>query len=111
MSRELVVRVGALLVLGAAVQLVSPLAAASGEDLLSHGGCISCHRVDQKLLGPAFKEVAARYRGDAQAAARLFTKVREGGEGEWGDLPMQPNGEEKISDADLRAVLDWILQL
>ncbi|HMN46105.1 MAG TPA: c-type cytochrome [Povalibacter sp.] len=84
---------------------------ASDEALMERGGCISCHRVDQKLLGPSFKEVAARHRGDPQAAARLFAKVREGGEGEWGDLPMQPNGEEKISDENLQAVIAWILSL
>ncbi|MET0533665.1 MAG: c-type cytochrome [Steroidobacter sp.] len=92
-------------------QLAHAGESASGEELMTHGGCISCHRVDQKLLGPAFKDVATRYRGDLQAPARLFAKVREGGEGEWGDLPMQPNSEQKISDADLRALLEWILQL
>lgn len=83
----------------------------ASDELVSKGGCVSCHRVDQKLLGPAFTEVAKRYRGDAQAAERLFVKVREGGEGEWGDIPMQPNTEEKISDADLHALIDWILKL
>ena len=78
---------------------------------MSRSGCISCHRVDQKLLGPSFQDVAVRYRGDPDAAAKLFAKVREGGEGEWGDLPMQPNGEEKISDADLRTILEWLLRL
>lgn len=86
-------------------------AAIASEELMSSGGCISCHRVDQKLIGPAFKEVAARYRADPQVAARLFTKVREGGEGEWGDMPMQPNSEEKISDADLRTLIEWLLKL
>lgn len=85
--------------------------ALASEELMSRSGCISCHRADQKLLGPGFNEVAARYRGDAQAMERLFRKVRDGGEGEWGDLPMQPNGEEKVSDADLRALLEWILKL
>lgn len=85
--------------------------AAANEELMSRSGCVNCHRVDQKLLGPAFKEVAARYRGDPQAAARLFRKVRDGGEGEWGDLPMQANNEEKVSDADLRLLIEWILSL
>ena len=102
---------GGVLLLVVATQFVSTSAGAADEELMSRGGCISCHRVDQKLLGPAFKEVAARYRGDTQAAERLFAKVREGGEGEWGDLPMQPNSDEKISDVDLRALLDWILKL
>lgn len=84
---------------------------AANEELMSRSGCVSCHRVDQKLLGPCFKDVAARYRDDAQAAARLFQKVREGGEGEWGDLPMQPNSKEKVSDADLQLLIEWILKL
>ena len=107
MIRNVVVPIAAL---GLIVQAsLSP--AEASEELMSRSGCISCHRVDQKLLGPGFKEVAARYRSDPQAAARLFRKVRDGGEGEWGDLPMQPNGEEKVSDADLQQLLDWILKL
>lgn len=94
-----------------AVAYCSHSAAIASEEMMSSGGCISCHRVDQKLIGPGFKEVAARYRKDPQAAARLFAKVREGGEGEWGDMPMQPNSEEKISDADLRTLIDWLLKL
>ena len=78
---------------------------------MNRSGCISCHRIDQKLIGPAFTDVSKRYRGDASVGARLFAKVRAGGEGEWGDLPMQPNGPEKISDEDLNALLAWILQL
>ncbi len=104
------IRSGVLLSLGILSQAISPNADAS-EELMSRGGCISCHRVDQKLLGPSFQEVAVRYRSDPQAAAKIFAKVREGGEGEWGDLPMQPNGEEKISDADLQTVVEWILSL
>ena len=75
------------------------------------GGCISCHRVEEKLIGPAYNEVAKRYRGKDKAAERLFAKVREGGEDEWGDIPMRPNGVEKISDEDLKAVIAWILVL
>lgn len=96
---------------------VAGLALASGvhvqasEQLMERSGCIACHRVDQKLIGPAFKEVAARYRGDSEAVSYLMRKIREGGEGVWGDVPMQPNGTEKITDADLRLVVDWLLKL
>lgn len=99
------------LLAGVAVQLMSMTPAVADEDLMNRSGCISCHRIDQKLLGPSFKDVAARYRDKPQAAEQLFVKVREGGEGEWGDLPMQPNSEEKISDEDLKRLLDWILEL
>lgn len=107
MIRDVVVPLAAL----GLIMQASPSPVAASEELMSRSGCISCHRVDQKLLGPGFKEVAGRYRGDPEAAARLFRKVRDGGEGEWGDLPMQPNTEEKVSDADLQLLLEWILKL
>jgi cytochrome c len=88
-----------------------PLIASANEQLMEKAGCVACHRVDQKLVGPAFTSVAARYRGDAEAPERLFEKIREGGEGVWGDLPMVSNGPEKISDADLKAMIAWILSL
>jgi cytochrome c len=85
--------------------------AEASEQLMSRSGCFSCHAVEEKLLGPSFQDIAARYRADAQAPAHLFSKVREGSEGQWGDLPMPPNTTEKISDDDLRALLAWLLQL
>ncbi|MDB6062196.1 MAG: cyt1 [Verrucomicrobiaceae bacterium] len=82
-----------------------------GEQLMEKAGCISCHRVDQKLIGPSFKSVGAKYKADKDAPAVLFDKVREGGEGVWGDIPMQPNGPSKVSDENLKLVIDWILKL
>ncbi|MCB1801807.1 MAG: c-type cytochrome [Gammaproteobacteria bacterium] len=70
-------------------------------------GCTACHQVDVKLVGPAYKEVAARYRGEAGAREMLIDKVRKGGMGVWGQIPMPPNST--ISDADLAAVIDWVL--
>jgi cytochrome c len=66
--------------------------------------------VDKKIVGPAYKDVAAKYKGDAGAAARLAEKVRKGGTGVWGQIPMPPNPPDKISDADLKAVLAWVLK-
>jgi cytochrome c len=83
----------------------------ANEQVLSKAGCIGCHRIDQKINGPAFKDIAARYKNDADAPQILFAKIREGGEGVWGDLPMVPNGPEKISDNDLRGLIRWILAL
>jgi cytochrome c len=80
------------------------------EQLMEKKGCISCHRVDQKLIGPAFKAIAAKYKG-TDARAELFEKVREGGEGVWGDMPMPPNEPSKVSDEDLKTIIDWILHL
>lgn len=90
---------------------LSPEEQAAAEKLMEKSGCISCHRVDQKLIGPPFKNVSAKYRADSDAPGLLFEKVREGGEGVWGDIPMIANGPEKISDADLQRVLEWVLSL
>jgi cytochrome c len=83
----------------------------AGEELIERGGCISCHRVDEKLVGPSFTEVAAKYRSSKDAAAQLFEVVRNGGAGVWGDLPMPATAPEKISDADLKSAIEFILGL
>jgi cytochrome c len=90
--------------------LVGPPAQAS-EAIMKKARCNACHTIDTKRVGPPYKEVAARYRGDAGAPARLFEKVRKGGSGNWGDLQMLPHTPEQISDADLEAVIHWILSL
>lgn len=72
-------------------------------------GCNACHQIDKKVVGPAVKDIAAKYKGQAGAAAALVTKVRQGGKGVFGPIPMPPNPPEKISDADLSAVIAWIL--
>lgn len=85
--------------------LADPAAAAQ------KAGCMACHAMDKKLVGPAFKDVAAKYKGQADAVAVLSAKVRHGGAGVWGQVPMTPNGPDKISDADLKAAIEWILKL
>lgn len=87
------------------------LDAQANEAIIKKARCIACHAVDKKLVGPAYKDVAEKYRGDAGAAARLIVKVRNGGSGVWGDIPMTPNGPDKISDADLATAVEWILNL
>lgn len=72
-------------------------------------GCNACHQIDKKVVGPAVKDIAAKYKGQAGAATALATKVRQGGKGVFGPIPMPPNPPEKISDADLAAVLAWML--
>ncbi len=93
------------------VNLTATSYAQANETLMDKGGCVACHKIDTKYNGPAFKAIAARYKNDSDAPALLFAKVREGGEGAWGDLPMVPNGPNKISDEDLRALIAWILSL
>lgn len=97
--------------LAVATCAVSTVQAADGEAIVKKARCISCHAVDKKLVGPAYKDVAAKYHGDSSAPAKLAKKVREGGSGNWGDIPMMPHPADKISDADLAAAIEWILSL
>ncbi|MBL8541020.1 MAG: c-type cytochrome [Betaproteobacteria bacterium] len=82
---------------------------AAANAAMSKAGCMACHAVDKKLVGPSFQEVAKKYKGDAKAVATLTEKVRKGGAGNWGQIPMPPNPADKISDADLKSVVEWIL--
>jgi len=79
------------------------------EELAKKSGCFACHAVDKKLVGPAYKDVAAKYRGQKDAAAKLFKKVKEGGTGVWGTVPMPPNSH--VPDADIHALVKWVLSL
>jgi cytochrome c len=83
--------------------------ALANEELAKKNACTACHAVDKKLVGPAFKEVAAKYRGDAKAAAMLEEKVKKGGVGVWGQVPMPPNPQ--VKDEDIKALVKWILSL
>ncbi|OGS96131.1 MAG: cytochrome C [Gallionellales bacterium RIFCSPLOWO2_02_FULL_57_47] len=71
--------------------------------------CVVCHAIDKKVVGPAWAEVARKYKGDAGAAARLSTKIAKGGSGVWGAVPMPPN--PKVSDSDMKVLVDFILKL
>lgn len=72
-------------------------------------GCFACHTIDKKLVGPAWKDVAAKYRGQ-NAEAKLITKVSKGGAGVWGPTPMPPNSP-KVSDKDIKTLVHFILGL
>jgi cytochrome c len=78
------------------------------EALASKSGCLACHAVDKKIVGPSYKDVANKYRGDSGAEAKLVDKVKKGGQGVWGQIPMPPNN---VSDADAHALVKWILSL
>ncbi|HEX6003414.1 MAG TPA: c-type cytochrome [Burkholderiales bacterium] len=84
-------------------------AAADPEALAKSSGCFACHTVDKKLVGPSYKDVAAKYRNDKSAAPKLAQKVKAGGKGVWGDVPMPPNGH--VKDADIQTIVQWILSL
>jgi cytochrome c len=66
--------------------------AATGAELAQKNGCMACHGVDKKILGPAFKDIAQKYKGNADAVASLSKKIKDGGSGVWGAIPMPPNG-------------------
>lgn len=83
--------------------------AVASLDIVKKARCVACHAVDKKLVGPAYRDVAAKYQGQAGAASMLFDKVRHGGSGVWGAIPMTPNDESKISDDNLKAAIEWIL--
>src|SRR6185295_5500081 len=83
--------------------------ALADEKLATANGCMTCHTVDKKVLGPAYKEVANKYRGNKDAEAMLVKKVKEGGKGVWGDMVMPPNAH--VKDADISAIVKWILSL
>jgi cytochrome c len=78
------------------------------KQALEKNACVGCHAVDARIVGPSFREIAARYAGDASAAARLGQKIRAGGQGAWGQVPMPPN--PGLSEADLQVLVDWVLK-
>ena len=83
--------------------------ALASEALAKKYNCLTCHAMDKKLVGPAYKDVAAKYRGDAGAEAKLVAKVKNGGSGVWGPIPMPPNST--VPDADVKALVKWVLSL
>ncbi|MFV5213346.1 c-type cytochrome [Azonexus caeni] len=78
------------------------------EALAKAKGCMACHALDKKLVGPAYKEVAAKYKGDKAAVATLAAKVIAGGKGNWGAVPMPPN---KVTDDEAKKLVTWVLSL
>lgn len=87
----------------------SPVFADEQQSMLK-AGCVGCHKLDGKMVGPSYKDIAAKYKGQKDAVATLSDKVRKGGSGNWGTMAMMPNGPDKIADADLKAVVEWILK-
>ncbi len=78
-------------------------------DLAQKKNCMACHAVDKKVLGPSYKEVAAKYAGQADAADKLAAKVMKGGSGVWGNIPMPANPQ--VTDAEAKQLVGWILTL
>ncbi|MFM2051484.1 MAG: hypothetical protein RL682_1975 [Pseudomonadota bacterium] len=81
--------------------------AVADQALAASKNCMSCHAIDKKLLGPAYKDVADKYRGDKAAAEKLAAKVMNGGSGVWGVLVMPAN--KQVSEAEAKKLVAWIL--
>ncbi len=81
--------------------------AQANEALATKSGCLACHKADAKLVGPSYKEVAAKYKGNAKAEAMLIDKVKKGGTGVWGQIPMPPNAA--VKDEDVKTLVKWVL--
>ncbi|TXT31650.1 MAG: cytochrome c class I [Rhodocyclaceae bacterium] len=80
--------------------------ALADEALAKAKNCMSCHAIDKKLVGPAYKDVAAKYKGDAGAVDKLAAKIKAGGKGVWGQIPMPPNN---VTPDEAKRLVTWIL--
>lgn len=92
----------------AVLLLGSCITANANQALAQKSGCLACHAVDQKILGPAYKDVAKKYKGQADAEAKLVAKVKKGGSGVWGAIPMPPMSPQ-IKDEDIKTLVKWVL--
>ncbi len=80
---------------------------AQRSQLAQKNNCLACHAIDKKLVGPSYKDIAAKYKSDKTAEAKLAEKIKKGGTGVWGQIPMPPNAN--VADADIKALVKWIL--
>lgn len=91
----------------AGMMLAASAPAFANAELAKTKGCMGCHTVDTKLVGPAYKEVAKKYAGDKTAAAKIAKKIREGGVGVWGTMPMPPMAI--VTEAEAKTLAAWVL--
>ncbi|MEW6293078.1 MAG: c-type cytochrome [Pseudomonadota bacterium] len=95
----------ATVLIAAGVMVSAP--AMANLDLAKKSNCMSCHTVDKKLVGPSYQDVAKKYAGQKDAVKSLSAKVKMGGKGVWGEIPMPPN--PAVKDADIEILVKWIL--
>ncbi|GAB7126773.1 cytochrome C-551 [Silvimonas sp. JCM 19000] len=86
--------------------VATPAVAADPEALAQAKNCLACHAVDHKVVGPAYKDVAARYKGRKDALAYLAGRVRNGSQGDWGPVPMPAN---PVTEDEARQLVTWVL--
>ena len=104
-NRQIAALAAALAASALASPALAQLDAAKADALMKKAACSACHAVDKKGVGPAYKDVAKKYKGDAAAPAKLAEKVRKGGMGVWGQIPMPPNTPDKISDDEVKQLV------
>ena len=92
----------------AALALTAGVASAD-QALAQKSACMSCHQVAKKVVGPALKDVAKKYKGDAEAEAHLISVIKKGGKGVWGPVPMPPHPQ--VSDDNAKKLATWVLSL
>lgn len=102
MKQNLLLLLAGFFCANAAIADVKPM------QLAQQKNCLACHAVDHKIMGPAYKDVAEKYKNDAGAEARLIAKVKAGGGGVWGSVPMPANA---VTDAEAHTLVDWVLSL
>lgn len=92
-----------------AAGLLSSAPAFADEALAKAKNCLACHQVDKKVIGPSYKEVAAKFADDPAAPAELATRIQKGSVGVWGQMPMPPN--PNVNDEEAKKLVEWILSL
>ncbi|MES2150651.1 MAG: c-type cytochrome [Pseudomonadota bacterium] len=97
------------LMISLALSALASTSAMANADLAKAKNCMTCHTVASKLVGPAYKDVAAKYAGQKDAEDKLVTKVMKGGSGSWGVVPMPPNPQ--VTEAEARTLVKWVLSL
>jgi len=97
------------MVAAAGLMVAGSVLATDMPDLATKSGCTACHKIDKKVVGPSWMDVAVKYKGDASAAAKLDTKIAKGGSGAWGPMPMP--GNPKLTDAERKELVDFIMGL
>ena len=96
------------ILIAAAACVLLPAVAHANAELAASKACMACHSVDKKLVGPAFKDVAAKYKGGKDAAAQLAGSILKGSSGKWGPVPMPAN---QVTDAEADKLAKWVLTL